>query len=139
MKRKILIFFMLGLMVLPGIAQAGLVPCGLAEDDPDQEGDQTVPCTFCHFFVMINNIITEIFKWVAPIAALMLVAGGVMLLFAGAKPDMLIKAKGAITATVIGVVIIFGAWIIVNTILTKIGIIDTPSILEWYNIDCQVR
>jgi hypothetical protein len=129
--KKSLIFILPFLLLSFGTVQAaGLVPCG---------GYGEPSCTFCHFFVMINNIITEIFKWVAPIAALMLVAGGVMLLFAGAKPDMLIKAKGAITATVIGVVIIFGAWIIVNTILTKIGIIDTPSILEWYNIDCQVR
>ncbi len=79
------------------------------------------------------------FNLVPVIAVLMLVFGGVMFLFAGAKPEMLMKAKGIITSTVVGLVIVFGAWVIVNTILTKTGIIDTPSILEWYNIDCPTR
>ncbi|MBI2042483.1 MAG: hypothetical protein HYT21_01950 [Candidatus Nealsonbacteria bacterium] len=109
---------------------AGLVPCG---------GSGEPACNVCHFFQLINNLIYGfLFRIVPVIAALMFVVGGVMLLFAGAKPDLLNKAKSVITATVIGLLLIFGAWLIVNTILQKLGIIAMPSILQWYNVGCTI-
>jgi len=60
-----------------------------------------------------------------------------MFFFAGAKPDMLIRAKGVITSVVIGLLIIFCAWVIVNTVIQKIGIVQAPSLLQWYDIGCQ--
>lgn len=107
---------------------AGLVPCG---------GPEEPACTVCHFFVLINNIVEFIMFQLAPvIAVLMIVIGGVLLFFAEARPGMLIKAKQIFTSTAIGLIIIFSAWIIVNTILTKIGIVSSPSLLQWYNISC---
>ena len=108
---------------------AGLVPCGITADDP---------CEFCDFFVLINNIIKFVMVRIVPVVAvLMLVVGGMMFFFAGAKPDMLTRAKGVITSVVIGLVIIFCAWVIVNTVITKIGIVKSPSILQLYDIGCQ--
>jgi len=118
--------------------KGGIVPCGRPCDDPTTQRDETRPCEFCHFFIMINGIVEFImFRLVPVIAVLMLVFGGVMFLFAGAKPDMLIRAKGTITAAVVGIVIIFSAWIIVNTVLDKTGIIETDG-WTWYNIDCPI-
>ena len=131
MKKSLIIILPFLLLSFSAVQAAGLVPCG---------GHGEPSCTFCHFFELINNIVRFVmFNLVPVIAVLMLVFGGVMFLFAGAKPEMLMKAKGIITSTVVGLVIVFGAWVIVNTILTKTGIIDTPSILEWYNIDCPTR
>ena len=128
--RKILLISLLGLIILiPSLAQAGLVPCGNTPDDP---------CTFCDFFVLINNIIQFVMIKIVPfVAVAMLVFGGVMFFFAGANPNALQTAKGIITSVVIGLVIIFCAWVIVNTVITKIGIVESPSILQWYNIECQ--
>lgn len=134
MKKIFLIslLFLFAFSLIPNQTQAaGLVPCG---------GPGESACTFCHFFVMINNIIRFVMIILVPaIAVLMLVVGGIMFFFGGAKPDMLIRAKGVITSVVIGLVIIFCSWVIVNTIITKIGIVESPALLQWYKIDCPTQ
>ena len=128
--KKLLIILLPALLLLNvGVVQAaGLVPCG---------GSGEAACTFCDFFVLLNNVVKFLMIDLVPVVAvLMLVIGGVMFFFAGAKADILMRAKVTITSVVVGLIIIFAAWIIVNTILTKTGIIATPSILEWYKIGC---
>ena len=138
MKKIVLAVFLISLVLTPTLTQAGVVPCGLSQDDPDQEGDQTHPCGFCDFFVMINGIVKFVIIGIVPaVATLMLVIGGVMFFFGGAKPDMLTQAKGVMTSVVIGLVIIFSAWVIVNTVLTNLGIVEGSSLLRWYDIRCQ--
>jgi len=130
MKKIFLLSFLLLFLSLSQVQAAGLVPCG-------EEGN---PCQFCHFFVLINNIIEFVmFKLVPVIAVVMLIVGGIMFFFAGAKPDVLTRAKGIITSVVIGLVVIFCAWLIVNTVLTKIGIVKSPSLLQWYQIECPIQ
>ena len=126
----IIFLFLFVFSLAPLQAQAaGLVPCG---------GQGEAACTFCDFFVMINRIVQFVMTRIVPvIAVLMLVIGGVFFFFAGASPNALNTAKGIITSVVIGLVIIFCAWVIVNTVITKIGIVESPSILQWYNIGCQ--
>lgn len=139
MKKIFLISFLFLFISLPVLTQAGLVPCGLSEDDPNQEGDQTRPCEFCHFFVLVNNAVKFIMTTLVPvIAVLMLIIGGVLFLFAGAKPDTLNQAKGIMTSVVIGILIIFAAWIIVNTLLNFSGIVKMPSLLRWYDTGCTI-
>ena len=90
---------------------------------------------------MINGIIKFLFLpptgVVFIVAVLMLVVGGVMYFLGGANPAMVAKAKGTMTSVVIGLVIILCAWVVVNTIISKIGIVQSPSLLQWYNIGCQ--
>ena len=128
-KILLLSFFFLFLIVSQ-VQAAGLVPCG-------GQGEEI--CQFCHFFVLINNILRDIlFKFVPIVAVTMLIVGGVMFFFAGASPNILSQATGIIKSVVIGLVIIFCAWAIVNTILTQIGIVESPALLQWYKIDCPV-
>lgn len=140
-KKILLAGFLFLFISLPVLTQAGLVPCGLSADDQAQAGDQTVPCNFCHLFVLFNNIVKFAMITLVPvIAVLMLVVGGVMFFFAGAKPDTLNQAKGIITSVVIGLLIIFAAWVIVNTVLKFSGIVKSDSpILRWYDIGCTVK
>jgi len=114
-----------------------LVPCG-------RPGAPT--CQFCDIFKLLNNIMNYIIKCIAPIVAgLMLVIGGFYLLIAGTSPQLVSKAKSIITAAVIGLVIIFVAWIFLNTFLEKIGVAtwtglwDDPATAEeegWWKINC---
>lgn len=130
---KIIFVFLFLFIFLPlqQIWAAGLVPCG---------GYGEAPCTFCHFFAMFNNVVRLLlFSLVPIIAVLMLVIGGVMFFFAGVKPSILIRAKGIITSVVIGLLIIFCAWVIVNTVLNYSGIVSFPSLLQWYKIDCSIK
>jgi len=103
----------------------GLVPCGGAGN----------PCKLCHFFVLLNNIWVLILKIVAGIAAITFTVGGIMFLFAGNNPAMLQSGKKVVTSTVIGLLIIFGSWMLVNTILTWPGFVsaDFQNILSNWN------
>jgi len=104
----------------------GLVPCGT-------EG---CPCTLCHFFELIENILDFIlFKLVPPVAVLMLVIGGVMFFLAAGDPANLSRAKSVITTTVIGLIIVYGAFLVIGMFLASIGLSDwTENIYEsWWN------
>lgn len=114
----VILGFFLFLSFLPNLAVAqcpteGLVPCGT-------EG---CPCQLCHFFVLFERIIDFIFiKLVPPIAILMLVIGGVMFFFAAGNPGALARAKSIITTTVIGLIIIYVAFILIGMFLLSIGL-----------------
>src|SRR3989339_802497 len=97
---KIFLVTALFLFLIMGQIQAeGLVPCG---NDLNGNGkiDLSEQCSFCDFFKLISNIFNFAIKIVIAVATLMLVTGGVMLLFAGADPGMLTKAKALIKSTV---------------------------------------
>ena len=132
MKKTVPLFFLILFLLLVSLpAQAQLVPCG-GEGQPE--------CTICHLFLMLNNIIGFImFKLVPPVAIVMLIVGGIMYFFAGVSPHILTQAKSIITSVVIGLTIVFCAWIIVNTILVQSGIVKAESVLKWYEISCEVK
>lgn len=143
------------------ICYEGLVPCGKEvyvggswEDGKCIGGVPTfIRCQFCHFFVMLDGAIDFVlFKLVPPIAILMLVIGGVMFMFAhlgGAEmlpgggaggPKMLGQAKKVITSVVIGLIIIFAAWIIIDLFFSLIGVAEWTGLQEgWFTINCQVQ
>lgn len=128
--KKILLASFLLLFLNINSAQAALVKCG---------GVGQKACEFCDFFVLINDLVRFVMLTLVPIAAvLMLVIGGAMLVVGGGvKADTWGKAKGIITSVVVGLLIIFSAWVIVNTVLTKSGIVKSPSLLQWHQIGCQ--
>ncbi len=136
----------------------GLVPCGIDKplcDAPFEDGKcsgnlirtkvgeeehEGMPCQFCHFFVMFRGILDFILKLVIVIGVLMLTIGGFMFLFAGGSPKTLDLAKRILTSTVIGLAIIFGAWLIINTIFMAIGVANWTGLREgWFSIECQIK
>ncbi|MBI4101627.1 MAG: hypothetical protein HY443_01530 [Candidatus Nealsonbacteria bacterium] len=113
-----------------------LVPCGTSS---------TPPCTFCHAFVLINNILRLIFFTLAPsIAILMFIIGGFYLLTAAGRPDWFNKAKNIMTAAVIGLVIIFVALLFLNTLLDALGVVEWTKLKgnwwssEWWGATCRL-
>jgi hypothetical protein len=118
----------------------GLVPCG----NPGQEA-----CTLCDLFVMIDRIIDFIlFRIVPPLAALMIAIGGYMLIVqhigfggTGGGPEMVSRAKKLFTSVAMGLLIIYGAWLIVNSFFMAIGINETNSFRNlpenWWRINCE--
>lgn len=130
-----LLFFGCFLLALPLLTfgQGGLVPCG-------EPGN---PCKFCHFFVMLKRIVDWFLFVVVPsVAVLMAAIGGVMMIFAAGRPGTVAKGKSILTSTVIGLVIIFCAWLIVNTFLTVIGLsnvtVGTWNPTNWFTINCPL-
>ena len=119
----------------------GLVPCGY---DLNKNGkmDYYEKCQLCHFFVMGKGILDFVLEIVIIIAVLMFVISGFMFLFAESVlglPALLSRAKSIIGTTIWGLIIIFSAWIIVNTIFLLIGVADWTGLREgWFKIECPI-
>lgn len=146
----IVFLFFLFLSLFPNQAEAAIVPCGgCAQWGPNPSNpDQKIclvkqlNCQFCHIFVLIANIVDYVLTVIVPIVAgLMIIIGGLYLLAAGASPETLGKAKSVITATVIGLVIIFLAWVFLNTLLDFMDIKTWTGLEKWWEFTdkCPVR
>jgi len=164
--QKLFIIFFLGILLFPLVSLArsyqadgatvtyeGLVPCGKIVDINGTPTD--MPCQFCHFFVMIDAILDFVITMAFIIAVLMIVfagflfivayLGGMELLTGGAKggPKLLSQAKKTLTSVATGLLIIFAAWIIVNTIFVFLGVADwTLSFTgpgKWSQMNCPIE
>lgn len=157
MKKFFIIVFLTGLLFLPLISLAGeykvqgrtvhyqgLIPCGKSAVGPGESIEVTYPCQFCHLLVMLDGIIDFLlFKIIPLIAVLMLVVGGIMFFFASGSPKVYETAKNLISSVIKGLVIIFSAWIIVNTVFMFIGLSEFGLSLtgpdKWNQINCEIR
>lgn len=132
-KVTILLFFIALFIFLPQISNAaGLVPCG---------GEGEADCTTCDFFVMADDAIDFIVvDLVAPVAALLMIVGGFLFYTSGGSENQVSLAKRILYGVVIGALIVYGAWLLVDSILwmmTGSGM-DQPGGFPWpwYKITC---
>ena len=154
MKKDItlIILFLLFLILIPGLIKAdGLVPCGKNCDIPGTPPDECHPCGLCDIFVMFDRIIDFImFQIVPSLAVLMIAIGGFMLVVShlggaldlgGGKQGgsaLVSRAKTIFKSVIIGLFIIYGAWLIVNTFFMMIGVADWTGLRSgWWQINCQ--
>ena len=138
------------------VCYEGLVPCGkpLKRGTPNAEGKCTgapfpnpadpreeFPCKFCHFFVMLKAIVIDfLLITVAPILAVIaIVVNGVQLYFAMGNPAELKRVTNNIFQILLILALVFGAWIIVNTVFcNKIDIIIYHPCLKIIPIDIEL-
>ncbi len=142
----------------------GLVPCGCAGYNEEGKccakietsSDGTIkcvegghPCGLCDLFALFKNIIDFLlFKIVPPLAIVMLVIAGIMYMLAYVEvignPGWISQAKSLIWSVVWGLIIIYGAWVIVNLFFQIIGIskaADNPFRelpQNWWKIECSL-
>lgn len=117
MKKPKLAFILLIVIgiILPFLTYADLVPCG----GRDENGNPEPECTFCDIFRMLQGIINYIWWALLVIAPIFIIAGGIMILTAGVKPDQVDHGKRIITGTVTGLAIAFLSWSILNVIFIQ--------------------
>lgn len=115
---------------LPNFASAQpLVPCG--------PGTAKENCELCDFFVLFDNIVKFVLRnLVPPIAALMLVIGGVMFFQAAGNPAGVGKAKSLLTSVIIGLLIVYGAYLIISLFFTAIGVAEWTGLQNWFEYPC---
>ena len=90
-------------------ASAALVTCG--------NGDE--PCSFADFTTLVNNVLHfTLFNIALPLAVVMFVWGGILIMTSGGSEGKVKKGKDIITGTVVGLLIAFGAWLIMRTVST---------------------
>ncbi|MBU2036934.1 pilin [Patescibacteria group bacterium] len=127
---KVTLLFVLSysfLAALPVSAADGLVPCA----GPD--------CDMCKFLQLISNITLFIVKNItAPLAGLLFLISGIMMVSAGGSEARLKKGKDILKNTAIGVLIVLASWIIVNTLITTLGASVTGFVPgNWWTVRCQ--
>ena len=94
-----------------GEETGGLVPCGV-----------TCNCTITNFFIMLANIYGFIVWYIAtPLAVLALTIGGIFILISAGNPNLMGKGKQILYAGIIGLILVFCSWLIIDTILFIIG------------------
>jgi len=112
-------------------AETGLVPCGTLKDS---EGNIQNPCKVCHLMTGIKGLVDWGVNTLAvPVAVAMVVYGGVMMTVAGVStnPGNIEKGRNAIKYAIEGMVIVFAAWLIVDTILKALLSGGTGNIVDW--------
>lgn len=113
--------FSFGVLFIPQSAVAGVVPCGLAVDDPNLPGDQTHMCGLCDFVVGINNILLWGRNVMVAIGVAVIVAMGVWYILSNGNQTMITTAKSGMFAALIGITVILLAWTAINTVLRLKG------------------
>jgi len=128
------IFSLINFLVIVGspliVVAAGLVPCGSEN-----------PCQLCDIFVLFDNVVKFVLTHLVPPAAvIMLVIGGIMFFTAMGDPNKVNQAKDIIQWTIIGLFIIYGAWVIVNTFFLLIGVAKWTGLKGgWFEYPCPYK
>lgn len=110
---------------------AGFIPCGRGTNDPDTEWNECAPCNICSAMLVIQIVTSFLVKVAAVAATLSLIVAGFLYIFAAGKTQLISKSKSMIKYTLIGFIIIFVAWLSVDTLFTVFGYID-PLEGKWY-------
>jgi len=129
MKKILLIATFLSLILIPTLASAlcdtsagGIVPCGQS----DNNGKITCPCTLGHVFLIFSKIYDFLVLYIAtPLAVLGLVIGGALLLLSAGNPSLNQMGKDAIKFSIYGLLLAFGSYLIIKTILSSMGYVYT--------------
>lgn len=111
---KKIILFLISYFLFPvfSVNAAGLVPCGGTGQDS---------CTWCHFGDLALNIVNFMMYLIFPLAAVIIVVGGIFIMTSGGSSARFSKGKEMITAAVIGILIALLSWIIIDTIIQTLA------------------
>lgn len=96
-------------ILIPFAAFAGIVPCGTSD---------TPECNICYLFQLIDNLVDFLLEVIAlPLAVVMFLYGGFMWITAAGDPGKITKGRNALQYAVVGMIVAFAAWLIIDTIL----------------------
>jgi len=109
----------------------GLVPCGRLADNPFTIGlDESAPCEFCHLVLLLNKGMNFLMEIALIAALLFLVISGLMFIISSGDPERMNLAKTMFKYVIMGFLIIFLAWLMIDFLLSAWGYLD-PLGGEW--------
>jgi len=91
-------------------------------------------CNTCDIMKVIGNIFRFAFQIVGIVAVAVIAIGGMTYVRSGGSEETVTAAKKIITAAVIGTLVVFAAWVIINTILNITGFNAGGG--SWWNPSC---
>ncbi|MDD5750741.1 MAG: hypothetical protein PHU56_03830 [Candidatus Pacebacteria bacterium] len=132
------------------VCYEGMVPCGknvavASNAGEDVHWDETnkvcvggrqviVNCQFCHLFVIVDGIMDFIMVDILPpLTVAVLVIGGIMFYFTGARPEFQNRSKTLFKNVVIGLFLIYGSYMIVGIFLIILGAADMNPLKDVFD------
>lgn len=113
MKKLLLFFILLTVFLVPQLAMGQAVGCG---------NDGQEPCTLAWLFGLVVWIYNFIVWYIAtPLATLMIVIGGIMILISGGNPGLASNGKNILKVSIIAILLIWGAYLIIESVFGAIG------------------
>ncbi len=91
-------------------------------------------CNTCDILKVIGNVFRFAFEIVGIVAVAVITLGGFTYVRSGGSEETIAAAKKIITAAVLGTVVVFAAWVIINTILNITGFNAGGG--SWWNPSC---
>ncbi|MCL4405428.1 MAG: pilin [Patescibacteria group bacterium] len=91
--------------------------------------------SWCGLLQLFQNVLNFALTISVPIATIVIVYGGFVIMTGGGEPDKLKTGRDAIIAALVGVIIVFGAWLIINTVLNIVG--ANVSVAPWSALSCS--
>lgn len=125
------IYILLGIWVLGfGISTSAalgpIVPC------------TGLNCSWCDLLRLGKNIIDFLMYAIFPIATVMIIWGGFLILISGGSIDRAQRGRKALTAAIAGLLIALLAWIILDTIIKIVAPnFQAASFGPWNQLQCQ--
>jgi hypothetical protein len=111
------------LFLIPSVSHAQLTLA--PKCDPALPPTAPGACNIAAFITWIRQIIQFLLIIAIPIGVIFIVYGGFVIMTAGGSEEKVKSGRKIITASVIGVAIAFGAWLIITTI-NRILTLGTP-------------
>ncbi len=113
------------LITVTVVEAKGLVPCG---------GEGEDKCQMCHFVQLGQRILEWFILVSASIIAVMFAWGGFEWVMSGGNTGKIQKGKDKMINALIGLLIILGAYLVVNTIM--VTFVDQSVVSNWSSIQC---
>src|SRR3989344_2919549 len=127
------LIFAFSLPVLQQASAAGSLPSQLVPCGSSASGQSS--CTICHLWNLASNIINYIFYGLAiPILTIMLIWGGILMLFSFGNPSQITKGKKAMTSAIIGILITACSYLLISTIINTFAAGRFTA--GWVTINC---
>jgi hypothetical protein len=128
------LIFVVGTNVAFAVSWFPIVQCGV-NNPPTDHPEWKNPCGRCDLFKLARNVMDAIVIGIMPpVAVVMFVYAGFLILVSGAIPSQLSKGKSIFTATAAGIAVMLVAWIGVNFFLKSFAVGDISD--NWFTITC---
>lgn len=118
---------------------SGIVPCGRLANDPETPWNDTSKCQVCHIVILLSQIINFLMSMVAILTILAIVIVGLLSITSSMDVQSNVLARQKLSSVLSGFVIIFVAWLVVNTLMILFGFNDPLGNDAWHIFNCDIE
>ena len=103
-------------VVMPAEASAAIKIFGTNIECDPAKAPASGGCGFAHFIEVIRATINFLMRVAIPLAAVFIAWGGIIIMSAAGSTEKVAQGKKIITAAIVGIVILLGAWLVIATL-----------------------